>query len=152
MWLFSIPSLESAAKLLRNDCPRKLPYGITAILERGSLRLECDRVEVFHMKVKIIGEMLDVDYPRTTDGHGGAGWGHLGMVLALLYGQVSGCTAVSVNTLSEATPNALKYWARYKLKPGSLTGSPIKSTFQAALDYDSSTDQIGVRYIHVGLS
>jgi hypothetical protein len=151
MWLLSIPSLRSAAELLSAG-PRNLPFDIKVSFSEGAIRIAHVNQPVFHMKVKLIGQALDVDYPKTTEGHGGAGWGHLGMVLALLYGQAKGCTQVTVNTPSELTAAAIKYWSRYKLNAGSNTGKAIGQVLAAALAFKSSTDQAGVSYLHVNLS
>jgi hypothetical protein len=73
MWLLSIPTLEATAGKLNTGIPQTLPYGITVRLEQNALRITQNNVEVFHMKLRVIGNTLDVDYPRTTDGQGGAG-------------------------------------------------------------------------------
>jgi hypothetical protein len=152
MWLLSIPSLESTAGKLNTGIPQTPPYGITVRLEQNALRITHKNVEVFPMKVRVIGNELDVDYPRTTDDHGGAGWAHLGMVLARLVGNAQGCAMVTVSTLSESSPAAMKYWARYNLSPGTMAGRPLSTALQAAVALNSSKDQMGVPYLDLKLS
>jgi hypothetical protein len=152
MWFLSIPTLEATAGRMNTDIPQTLPYGITVRLEQNALRITQNNVDVFHMKVRVIGNVLDVDYPRTTDGHGGAGWAHLGMVLTLLVGKAQGCAMVTVSTLSESSPAAMKYWARYNLSPGTMAGRPLSTALQAAVALNSSKDQMGVPYLDLKLS
>jgi hypothetical protein len=71
MWFLSIPTLEATAGRMNTDIPQKLPYGITVRLEQNALRITQNNVDVFHMKVRVIGNVLDVDYPRTTEAKAG---------------------------------------------------------------------------------
>jgi hypothetical protein len=74
------------------------------------------------------------------------------MVLALLVGKARGCAMVAVSTLSESSPAAMKYWARYNLSPGTMAGRALATALQAAVALHSSKDQMGVPYLDLKLS
>ncbi len=118
----------NCAKQLQSGHPVNLGGGVTAKLNRGKMTLiELGR-DVFCMKVRIHGNILYVDYPRTVDGEGGRGWGHLGMLLTLRYALEQGCSRVAADTQLEL--DSYGYWVRFGIQfsiPSDLTKAIVKA-------------------------
>ena len=92
----------------------ELATGVRAQLLGNKLVITENGTVVFHMKVIVHGTHLDLDYPRTTDGHEGRGWARLGLLLALRYGMHAGCTTAAAATQLE--PGSYSFWVAGNLQ------------------------------------
>lgn len=104
-----------------------LAPGVTARLAAGALIIEENGSTVFHMKVRVEGTHLVVDYPRTLEDQQGRGWARLGLLLALRYGLHMGCTTAAAGTQLES--GSYGFWVPAGLQfsiPGSLQQSIAK--------------------------
>ena len=103
-----------------------LPGNITAEMYGAKMVIKEGTTIVFTMKlVKIIDDELMVDYPKTAEGQAGRGWGLLGMLLALYYGQYKGCTSVALGSEIEIeNKGSVKLWAKFGIPKSS--GTPMQ--------------------------
>ncbi|MCP4106202.1 MAG: hypothetical protein GY749_11795 [Desulfobacteraceae bacterium] len=124
----SLAQLIGCAKTLAAGTPLVvLGAGVRVTLRAGKLTITERSQVVFHMKVKIAGGHLLVDYPRTTVGYEKRGWARLGMLLALRFASQKGCTTVAAETMLEA--NSYSFWVGCGIQfsiPSHIENSIIK--------------------------
>ncbi len=101
--------LIACAKELGSGHSLELAIGVRVRLQGGKLIIYEGGLPVFHMKISVQDTHLELDYPRTVDGHQARGWGRLGLLLALRFGMHAGCTTAAAGTQLE--PDSYSFWA-----------------------------------------
>lgn len=109
-----------------------LPGNIRVEMYGSKMIIKENEIKVFTMKkIKVVGDALLVDYPKTEKGQDGRGWGILAMLIALYYGQSKKCTKVDLGSMIEHTTASLGFWTKFGISK--MNGTPLNFAFDKGI-------------------